>query len=331
MRACHLLWFVGLLGSLPAADEIPTEGEENVEMVGPALPPSLPHDATLELPEWSANDPRQSEHSEAPSNLGGGLWPAELWPLMPEPGRLSLSPRPNALSIRPPLDPTLQPLPAGLQEVYFGALSPEAIVDPQGFVDEVQQEEIGKFFEEFAQRQVNISVRMLLFGPQQQLPTDQELQALTNRWFPTAHGIVVLYPHGLPKATACCFSSSLSGQFSAEQFATVREACIKEALLGQTSGDQLARYCIKLAVRMNRLKAEHALTKTPKSAPKPRVNLKPWLLSMSLVALLGGGAYLFHRRRASELPQTWLFPDQEITPRLHAPHCGGTMALLVTK
>lgn len=328
-------WALLLAAALRAAGEIPQEGgEEGGEMVGPSVPPTLPHDATLELPEWTSDDLRQAEHTEVPSNLGGGLWPKELWPLMPEPARLP--PLSKAATVGASTSETdyTEPLPPGLHDVYFGALPPESIIDPQGFIDEVQQEEMGKFFEEFAGKQANISVRLLLVGSRQQLPTDAELQALTDRWFPQQHGIVVLYRMGRPKASACGFSKSLSAQFTAEQFTAVRDACVREAMLSASAEDQLARYGIKLAVRMNRLKAENTDSKPIKAAKLTPSFVQRWQLWIGgavilCVGLLGG--WLLRRRKPPSVPQMWLFPDQEMVTRLNAPHCGGTVALLKIK
>ena len=257
ITACWV-WLGCLQLSWIQADDVVSDDEEGLEIVGPMLPSTLPHDATLELPEWQPDDLLQVDHNQAPTNLGGGLWPLELWPLMPEPRRLPSSQKAGTTLTDPIPDKSVakQPLPAGLHDVYFGAMPPEAILDPQGFIDEMQQEEIGNFFTEFARKQAGVDVRVLVFGPHQEVPADQALQELTDRWYSDSEGIVVFYAMGLPRQSICCFSKALSRNFSTVQFTAVREACVKEAMLAQNPNDQLARYCIKMAVRMNRLKIE---------------------------------------------------------------------------
>ena len=322
-----------LTGPVWAEDAL-SDDEDGVEIVGPMLPSTLPRDATLELPEWQREDILEVDRNQMPTNLGGGLWPMELWPLMPETRRLLSSQKDEAAVNTLTLDKFApkEPLPAGLHEVYFGAMPPEAILDPQGFIDEMQQEEIGDFFAEFARKQAGVDVRVLVFGPTQELPADQALQELTDRWYPENQGIVVFYAMGLPKQSACCFSKALSSTFSTGQFTAVREACVKEALLAQNANDQLARYCIKMAVRMNRLKIEgpdvsQSHGRTPSTA-SPTDGPQVWAAGLAALILAGWGTVRIRRRSAAREPMTWTLPDQEITARLNAPHCGGTMAIL---
>ena len=331
--ACWL-WLGCLQVSRIQADDVVADDEEGMEIVGPMLPSTLPHDATLELPEWQPDDILEVDRNQAPTNLGGGLWPMELWPLMPEPRRLPSSQNAGATlnDNTPEKTVTKHPLPAGLHDVYFGAIPPEAILDPQGFIDEMQQEEIGNFFAEFARKQAGVDVRVLVFGPQQELPSDQALQELTDRWYPESQGIVVFYAMGLPRQSICCFSNSLSRTFSTQQFTAVREACVKEAMLAQNTNDQLARYCIKMAVRMNRLKIEGPDPTLAHQAVYSKMNpvsrLLAWGAALAALGLAGWWALRSRRLRTARGPRTWLLPDQEMTARLSAPHCGGTMAIL---
>ena len=333
--ACWL-WLGCLQVSRIHADDVVSDEEEGMGIVGPMLPSTLPRDATLDLPEWQPDDILEVDRNQAPTNLGGGLWPRELWPLMPEPRRLPSSSSQQdgvATNSENPHKPAPKELlPAGLHEVYFGSMPPEAILDPQGFVDEMQQEEIGDFFAEYARKQAGVDVRVLVFGPRQELPPDPVLQELTDRWYPDSQGIVVFYAMGLPRQSICCFSKALSSTFSTEQFTAVREACVKEAMLAQSANDQLARYCIKMAVRMNRLKIEGP---DPSLAPQieraktiPPSRYLLWGAGLVVLCLGALGARGIRRRRATRAPTTWLLPDQEMATRLNAPHCGGTMAIL---
>lgn len=323
-----------LLLSRIQADDVLSEEEEGMEIIGPVLPSTLPHDASLELPEWQPDDILEVDRNQAPTNLGGGLWPMELWPLMPEPRRLPSSQKAGATLKDAILDKSVakQPLPADLHEVYFGAMPPEAILDPQGFIDDMQQEEIGNFFAEFAKKQAGVDVRVLVFGPHQELPADQALQELTDRWYPESQGIVVFYAMGLPRQSICCFSKALSSTFSTVQFTAVREACVREAMLAQNASDQLARYCIKMAVRMNRLKIEGPDPSLADEAAKSKIKqvsrYLAWGAGLAALGLAGWWAVRIRRRRFAPGPRTWLLPDQEMTTRLNAPHCGGTMAIL---
>ena len=333
ITACWV-WLGCLQLSWIQADDAVSDDEEGLEIVGPMLPSTLPHDATLELPEWQPDDLLQVDHNQAPTNLGGGLWPLELWPLMPEPRRLPSSQKAGTTLTDPIPDKSVakQPLPAGLHDVYFGAMPPEAILDPQGFIDEMQQEEIGNFFTEFARKQAGVDVRVLVFGPHQELPADQALQELTDRWYSDSEGIVVFYAMGLPRQSICCFSKALSRNFSTVQFTAVREAFVKEAMLAQNPNDQLARYCIKMAVRMNRLKIEgpdpSLVHEASKSKIYPSSHVLAWGGGLATLGLAGWWALRIYRRRNPRCPKTWLLPDQEMTTRLSAPHCGGTMAIL---
>ncbi len=308
-----------------------------IEEMGPVMPSTLPRDASLELPEWKPDDLREFDENDAPLNLGGGLWPAQLWPLMPVPHRLPQTESRLALGNLPIMvtGDAKEPIPPVLQEIYFGKVPPEGVVDPQSLLNEVQQEDLCRFFDEYALRQAGVKVRLLVLGPNQEVPPTAKLQALTERWFAHEQGIVVVYPFGQPKAAACVFSPALQLAYTLEQLNAVREASVKEAMFATREEDQLSRYGIKLAVRMNRL---HEEPKPTPSAPVPLAPepLVPWLQSVVVVGIAGMlvlGLWFVRSRwirrpRAPAGVETWLLPDQEMTTRLSAPHCGGTMAIL---
>ncbi len=318
----------------PTMHTPPAEFDDEAGPATTADPTSfLPHDAVLELPEWRADDVRELDLNDAPTNLGGGLWPGEIWPLMPVPPRL---PAPGLHLLTIPLNPPTEgqaqeSIPAALESVYFGNLPPESVVDPQSLLNEVQQEELAHFFAEYASRQAAVQVRVLVLGPNQKFPEATRLQALADRWFGQQQGLVALYPMGQPRAAECYFSPGLQAAYAPEQLTAVREACVKEALYATREEDQLSRYGIKLAVRMNRLREEPRPVPPPMevaSTPPPGLSRRTLVLGPLALALLWmAGTSLYGRKRAPA-PVTWTLPDQEMAPRLSAPHCGGTMALL---
>jgi hypothetical protein len=318
---------------------LPAEFDDVViEEMGPLMPSTLPRDASLELPEWKLDDVREFDENNAPLNHGGGLWPSQLWPLMPVPSRLPMLDSGQAPG-NPPMMITgdaVEPISPALQEIYFGKIPPEVVVDPQSLLNEVQQEDLCRFFDEYALRQAGVKVRLLVLGPNQEVPPAPKLQALTERWFEQELGLVVVYPFGQPKASACYFSPALQLTYTPDQLNAVREASVKEAMFATREEDQLSRFGIKLAVRMNRLHDEPKLT-LPATVALARDPVPAWLIRSALsvlAALLVVGttlALVRWNRRRPHTPveaESWLLPDQEMTTRLSAPHCGGTMAIL---
>jgi hypothetical protein len=344
-RSSQILLMAMMAGVIPqalsAAETMHEEAESGFELMGPELPSTLPHDATLELPEWKKEDTREIERNQAPVNLGGGLWPGELWPLMPLPdplpsgGRYGEELLEGEGSERLPVEPVSKEL----YDIYFGSLPPEFVVDPQGLLDEIQQEELGRFIDQYAVKEAGMLVRVLLLGNQQKLPPEIGMQELTDQWFGSVPGAVVVYSFGRPRSSLCFFSTALQSSAGAEQLTAIREACVKEALVATSREEQLARYCIKMAVRLNRLQVESAGNGIDAhgngSSKKHALSAKEWIsiALFSLAGLLGGLTLLqyLRNRKATQPNPTWLLPDQEISTRLNAPHCGGTMAVVKFK
>lgn len=315
-----------------------TDGEPLPESAIVPVPSSLlPRDATLELPEWLSEDWREFEQNDAPTNLGGGLFPSQLWPLMPEPTRLPAEKpaNPNSHLQSTPEGFGTEPLPQVIQDAYFGALPPESLVDPQALLDEVRQDEISSFLEEYSTRAAGIHIRVLVIGPRQKVPESVDLKKLADRWFRTDNGIVVVYPMSLPERSLCLFSTGLARRYSLDDLTDVRDACVKEAQVATLGEDQLARYCIKLAVRMNRLQQE-----PKKEEPEELTSNESWWSSLPTWAWWYGGAVIFtalilgimqrwNPFAKAKKSAPWLVPEQEFTTRLGAPYSGGTAGVII--
>jgi hypothetical protein len=336
------------LNTQSLAENSPNEFDEEIEFVGPPQPSLLPRDAMLELPDWKPEDSRELESNQAPTNLGGGLWPSEIWPLMPAPPPL---PRPanNLPATRlGDADVTeLKPLSPEWTNHYFSSPPDHMVVDPQGLLSDAQQREMAQFLDAYAAKSVGVQVRLLVLANDQKLPDKIAMQEITDRWFPEQRAVVVVYSLGRPKSSLCYFSKSYQAAFPIDKFVGLRDACVKEALIAERSDQQLARYVVKLALRINSL-----TTPAPSQQTQPTVVLVKnssgvanwWHAStagkLSLVLLPAFGLFATgwvwnHRRKLKFMraaaEQTWLLPDQEMTTRLSAPHCGGTMAVVKFK
>lgn len=159
--------------------------------------------------------------------------------------------------------------------------------------------------------------------------------------------MLAVYNLGEPGIVQCYFSEAMQNRFTAQQLSDVRHAAIKEAMMFGNSEEQLARFGIKLAVRLNLTNAELPLVQ-----PSTVTKVKPvswwgaaWkFLSDFRILIISGvlGTLLLLLRGVilrpvstststaptEPDPSEWTFPDQEMITRLSAPHCGGTMAVL---
>ena len=339
-------WTLTMMSS--SAENSPAELEEEIEFVGPPEPSLLPRDAMLELPEWKPEDSRELEANQAPANLGGGLWPAEVWPLMP-------MPRPLPRMAKPPPQPLLteadsgllKPLSAELNAAYFSTPPDSILVDPQGLLDEFQHRDITQFVHEYATKSAGAQVRLLILSNEQKLADTTAMQEITDRWFPEQRAVVVVYSMGRPKSSLCYFSKNYQAAYPIDKFVGLRDACVKEALIAEMPDQQFARYAVKLALRINTLTAPSQITQSQPAVHvvRSRSGLAGWwqgsvaakLLSILLAVfslLLTGWVWMTQRKRKFlrvAAGKTWMLPDQEMTTRLSAPHCGGTMAVVKFK
>lgn len=331
------------LAALPMAhgENSDSEFDEEMQNVGPVLPSFELRDAALELPEWHPEDVRDDLNSTFhPTNLGGGLWPEDLWPLMPAPVLPSFRAQPPSPAASPSLK--RREVDELWHQEYFGAVPAHPVVDPQGFLGEKIKEDVGKFLQDYTTTPAGISVRILVLGGDQKLPDKVGGDEVCNRWFPDQKGLVAVYTLGDPAIVQCYFSKGMQHRFTAQQLSEVRHAAIKEARMFGNSEEQLARFGIKLAVRLNLTNAESTI----QPSAVARVKSVSWwdntwkLLSdfrlliifcvLGVLVFLLRGVILRPVKSVSSEPEPmeWTFPDQEIAARLSAPHCGGTMAVL---
>lgn len=337
-----LLALAFLMPWVAQAENASSELEDEIEFIGPMLPSAIPRDAALELPEWKVDDIRELDINQAPTNLGGGLWPGDLWPLMPTPKPLPPIPKPHPSADSQAASTTKVPLPEELMGFYFSELPQKHIVDPQGFLMEEQKRDIGKFFDDFVTVTAGVAVRVLVIRSDQRIPDSVALDEITNQWFNEQQGMIVIYPMGQPKSSLCYFSKPLQQAIGTERLAELREASIKEAMLVTRADEQISRYCIKLAVRLHHVKqaakASPALAVNEGGAkPKESTWAGSWKIvsRLAIVAILGGLSWMAYRFRdrfvRKSTAKQWLFPDQDMITRLGAPHCGGTMAVVKFK
>ncbi|MBP7950197.1 MAG: hypothetical protein KA004_11115 [Verrucomicrobiales bacterium] len=340
--ALHLCVPHGMALENPSEEEMNhPEETETGDAVGPQFPGGLPHDVTLELPEWTPEDLREIDENGAPANLGGGLWPSELWPLLPEPRRLPPPPSGHLASASDPASAeATEPVPVTLHPAYFGALPAESVVDPQSLVGEQRQEELSDFVRETTGQTAGIPLRILVFAAHQKLPDELPLDALADRWFGEKDGFIAAYFMGRPQRAILTPSSALRHRFAAEQVTNVRDSAVREATVVTPPEEQIARFCIKAAVRIYQLQQEGPRL-VPQESQSARGDSRPhagnaktvWAMVLTgLAALLAW--WLWHRQRREKPPATagpWLLPDQEGVPRLGAPHCGGHAAAIKFK
>lgn len=319
-----------LAGHAVLAEDGEQELLEDEDLMGPIYPGPLSHDVLLELPDWQSDDVREFDQNAAPVNLGGGLWPAELWPIQPEPARLPPEPKlpkaPEILASSAELADGVM-LPEELRSAYFGQQPPEMVVDPQSLVDEQRQEELDDFLADCNQAVGSLQVRVLVFDDRQTLPPSLPVQDLAARWFPGQEAVVVFYFNGRPDRSFLAYSTMASRRFSELEMHESLNAAIREARVADRPQEQFTRFCLKFPIKLHQMQRDHvdvpAQTEEGADAsPAASRSWLLWLLLLGLSTLVGAlVAWRILRNRAAQGP--WHFPEREWTTRLGGPHSGG--------
>jgi hypothetical protein len=332
------LWAAALLA--PLAPAVETEEEAAAGLPEPSGFASDLVSPSSALPGWTEADVREFELNGRPTNLGGGLWPAEAFPLEPVPQRLEPLPPPFSpddlplLANAPPFTPSA--IPAQALATYFGARPDRYLLDPQGLVEDSDRANIERFLEYHADRG-DLELFVLVIGPNQAPPVHISTRDLWHRWFPhgTREGAIVFYPIGEPDHAAVEFGRASVVASGLARLREALDACAKDSLQTTEPSAQLDRFCVQLSVQcawlardlgLHRSPAQPALTFIPEDAAS-RHGRSQWaaaLLAAATASLAGLATYLWltlARRPAR-------FPDLEIPTRLGGDSCGGAHAVL---
>jgi hypothetical protein len=332
----------------PAATSARTEDEESREVTPgeqEELPEQLPeqtipwHESLLELPGWMEQEFGEIQERLRPANQGGGLFPGEVWPVLPEPSLSPLSRNaatgPEAAAQTAPAGDTV-PLSPELMKLYETSKPERVFLDPQRLLDAANAGDMESLVQRWLNDQCPFRTKVLVFGRGQQLPSDFDPQVMRRQWFGESDdSLLVLYFLEEPQRTLSIFSKGACATYTEKVLRSTGDAAVSEAARVPGSLEQLERFCYKMSVRLHWLKPlspDH-----PSAVAVPAVThfqwLMPFLWSLAVatgVALLSRFAPMIRRRyRTPAKPEgPVFFPELDSTPRLGAPHSGGFSAVI---
>jgi hypothetical protein len=315
--------------------ELESEMGESEELTpDPSKMPPQPQKLIIELPDWMPERLRELELGHAPANLGGGLWPDELWPVVPVfPNGVAPQAIPGASH---PPGAAGEPVPEALAGEYFGEIPAVELADPQLFLSGGRRMEIASFLKDCTTQPGALRARVVLFAGNQSLSGKQQPAELAARWFGAGEGVVAFCFFGHPERSMVAFSPAAMEKFGAESQQAIADAARKDAIAVDAPSDQLARFCLKLGLRLHRLALEPPPVQRSMSASAaaqaPATSGRKWLwllfLGIGIGGLAAGGVFAWRRWRRPAPTGPWTFPPQEIIHRLGAPHSGGCSAAI---
>jgi hypothetical protein len=279
---------------------------------------------TLPLPGWG--DAWMSvEGMQYPLNLGGGLFPPDLWPLEPEPF--------SWVEVLPDASHKPVALTDELIQSYFAKPPQSGFLDPQALVHEQTAQELRDFFKECELRSGGAKIRLLVFDAGQQLPEGMSLEELTAVWFPEQEGILACYWLNEAERSQIHFSPALLAKYEADGLAARwQEDCRREAVVATEAQTQCTRFALKVGLLARKL-SDLPVRRTEFAGGTPTATASEssgwkWMLPGALVLALASIWWGWKHRRPSGKTGPWLLPEPDFVPRLKAPHCGGTHAYL---
>ncbi|MGD9747291.1 MAG: hypothetical protein AB7I98_09995 [Verrucomicrobiales bacterium] len=233
--------------------------------------------AAEEMPAWSEAD--AAKYAKPGSfKLGGDLFPeGDL--AAPPPGaapttdRVAQVPdapaptlgndRPPVLTMRTPdFAPNPLPVPEALPNVegelrdsYFALRPTHYLVDPQGLLTEQRTYEVQRYLEYHAEA-ADIDIYLLVFGLNQNVPSDISLRELHQRWFGDQPAVLVTYHLDHPSKSQIEYGSRISQTMREDSLRLVLQRCLREAQIADEPQDQVERFTLELSTSLADVSAE---------------------------------------------------------------------------
>lgn len=290
----------------------------------------------LTLPAENAEEHALSAGDAGSS--GASLFPAELWPSAP-----------SALPDPPDLPPAVEtagiaaasePLPPDVAASCFGAGPPPPLHDPQHLLATAQTAPLLALVRDSINARGGFQTSIIVLKGNQQIPISLDPSDLLHRWHGETRSVLILYFLGQAERTQAFFSPETRKYHRDEDLRQVIDFGVREAARMASPVQQLQRFCYKTAIRLDRLHRQGIVTPSEEApavaysqSSTPSAGLW-WAFAVGVQAAgLAAGAVWWWRRRSTlagaSLPsEIILLPDQDVIPRLGAPHSGGAGAFI---
>lgn len=207
----------------------------------------------LRLPEWLPDDVREFDVNERPINLGGGLWPEELFPLGEVPARLPPTPLSEEAMKAQALGPSVpELLPAAIRPAYFEELPSRYLVDPQNLVDAAYAANVERFLRYHAENSA-LDTYVLVFRESQEVPADVSTGDLWKRWFGQGPGAILFFHLNRPEFSALEVGRQFARQAGRQRLQSILDSCVRDALTVGDSSAQLERFLVEYSTQLHRM------------------------------------------------------------------------------
>ncbi|MBB5352290.1 hypothetical protein HNR46_002533 [Haloferula luteola] len=237
-----------------------------------------------------------------------------------------------------------RPVPAEMQDAYFGDPGPDFLLDPQEILRPDERAEREKFLRYHAEDS-KIDFHVLLFQEDQALPDGVRLEELGERFASKGKpALVALYFYGAPNRAMLEFSPDLTEKVRPSDANRLLVQCIRAAEGKGNAAEQLEAFCVQAAIRIFWVEQAVGLAAPTESmpsssteAPEPpkiegvpavpmwRVHAEAWIreygvpaVTLVLAIFAGGIARWLIRRR-----EVHTFPVATFESRLGGGHGAG--------
>lgn len=224
------------------------------------------------------------------------------------------------------------------------ALPTEYLIDPEGLVTEMHQQELTRFLE-FHAHEALVKLHILILGRDQKLPADANLDAIGSGSLAKGAACLVVYPLGEPWRARLFLSKAVHDHASGEFMKETARACVTESLQNSDEHDELRSFAVELSTRLfwlqkalgtspERSAVGQPLAEISGDAPSAQAggqqNTSPLVPVGALAGIMALGVLSrpLHRRwqqwrRLRLQNRVWLLPEVETVPRLGGAFTGG--------
>lgn len=182
---------------------------------------------------------------ESTAGSGAGAIPGLADDTVPEAGPDAIAEAvPDAEAVE-----SLPPIEGELRNWYFEVAPSDFLVDPQRLLTEQKSNDLRRFLQ-YHSEESKFHIYVMVFGQNQEIPDDIDLESLHGEWFGENPAVLMSYHYEDPENFALVYNASVREIFEPEVFERIRQNCLREGTSTENAPDQVEEMAVELSLQL---------------------------------------------------------------------------------